>query len=469
MLSSVGDRVDRALEFRRFTPGGMIKKERTGNRERGEDVFSPGRHLRDPIWLPKPLPTPETAPVAPLEKGKEPAPRPVVGSKQEFWVWDMSVMPPGHKKVTATCRAVGDKAYIFVDDAVWNRLVTEDDVYTINKSFQRNGPPGSAWPGKGTAEVDHAYFGTPPLGLDGDPKVYVLLTEIASFKGTTMDGYFNPFDTIPDEQAQQMGQHSNEKEIIYLNAASRRISSDYMLSVLSHEYQHLLHYPHDQQEESWLSETMAEAAMAANGFHTDYGHVLRHLSHPERPLVSQTYVDYGACMLFSVYLLERYGKGFYQELTRNPAHGIESIESTLRSLGQDTTFEELYRDWLVANYADSQNVVTPGLHYSTLDLPVPDHTEVQAGSSSFEVNLPFTGGRYFKLPPDEMNLRWDGNSDGLTLDLLSFAGKKLIRTPLRLGPDGKTQVPSGNDRVLVVGSMAPTGLKGKLSFEPVSS
>ncbi|MBI3927763.1 MAG: hypothetical protein HY319_19640 [Armatimonadetes bacterium] len=418
-----------------------------------EDRFVPSE------WLPRPFP--RTAAPAPVAAPAAPEP----GSKKEFWVWDMGVMPPGQKAITATCRAVGDAAYVFVDDAVWERLVTEEDVDRVDRVLHRASPSGSVDPTRGVAGLDHAYFGAPPLGQDGDPKVYVLVTEIASFKGTTMDGYFNPFDTLTDEEAQQYGQRSNEAEVVYLNAASRRVSGDYMLGVLSHEYQHLLHHPHDSEEEPWLSEMIAEAAMSVNGFHTDYGHAVRHLAHPERPLVSQTYVDYGACMLFGTYLLERYGKGFYQELASNPTHGVASIDQTLERLGQPERFGDLYRDWLVANYADSRNVTAPGLHYASLDLPAPAETAAEL-PSRHELDLKPSGARYLRLSPEAQQIRLEGTAEGLTLEVLEFDGKRVRRTTVELSEEGSVSLPGGGDRVLVVGSLAAEDRQLALSFLP---
>ncbi len=373
-----------------------------------------------------------------------------VGTKREFHTWDMSVMPPGDKLVKATCRAVGEHGYIFVDDEVWGRLVSEEDVFEIDQRFHRQSPPGSVDPRAGIAENNHTYFGEPPLGLDDDPRVYILVTEMASFRGTVLDGYFNPFDTLLDEQAQeQYGQRSNEKEIVYLNAAARRIDSDYMMGVLAHEHQHLLHHQHDPLEESWLSETLGEVAMKINGYHTDIGHVVRHQAHPDRPLVSQTYVDYGACLLFGSYLTERYGKGLIQDLAQNPSTGIASLNESLENLGQPERFEGLYQDWVVANYCDARGVATPGLHYATLDPPAPSEVLVEGDSYVDQNSLRPTGARYYRLPERSLSLLLEGG-DGLTAEVLEFDGPRVRRIPV----DGSLSLEGPGDRVLALGSLA---------------
>lgn len=396
------------------------------------------------------------------QDGPEPA---QPGDKREFWTWDMAVMPPGQKRVTTTCRAAGEHTNIWVDDKVWDRLVTKEDVFTLEQRLESQAPTGATDPRKGIAEINHDYFGQAPVGMDGDPKVNVLLTEFASFRGTVMDGYFNAFDTMTDEQAQkEYDQRSNETEVIYLNAASKRISSDYMQGVLAHEYQHLLHFPHDQDEESWLSETLGEVAMKVNGYNTDMGHVVRHQTRPDRPLVSQTYVDYGACMLFGSYLTEQFGQGFIQELTKNPENGTASIDSTLSQMGQDTNFQELYKNWVVANYADSRGVATPGLHYSGLDVPQPAQTTIEGAQFREEKSLKPTGAQYYKLPAGDISVSLQSDKSGLHAEVLEFDGKRMTRRPL----SQEAELGSHPDRVLVLASLGTEELNYALDIRQKS-
>lgn len=409
-----------------------------------------------PLRFEKKAEAPQTQAKAPSDSfvpsERQDAPKPAQpGDKREFWTWDMSVMPPGEKKVSTTCRSVGGNTNIWVDDAVWERLVTAEDVFTLQKRLEEKSPTGSVDPRKGIVAINEEYFGKAPVGMDGDPKVNILLTEFASFRGTVMDGYFNAFDTLTDKEAQEeYGQRSNETEVVYMNAASRRISSDYMQGVLAHEYQHLLHFPHDGEEESWLSETLGEVAMKVNGYHTDMGHVARHQSRPHLPLVSQTYVDYGACMLFGSYMTEQFGEGFIQELSQDPRHGVESINGTLSELGVEKSFDSIYRDWVVANYADSKGVATPGNHYASLNVPAPAQTVVEGSEFNESNTLRPTGARYYKLPEADVELSVTSPSEQLTTEILEFDGKKMTRRAYQPG----MKLQAHPDRVLVVGSLA---------------
>lgn len=380
---------------------------------------------------------------------------PTVGSQRSFWVWDMAVMPPGFKQIQATCRAVGPESYVFVDDSV---PVSDEAIATVDRRLHREGSTGSVDPRRGFAAINNDYFGAPALGQDNDRKAYVLITELAPFNGMVMDGYVNAFDSLTEEEAwREYGQHSNQAEVVYLNHASKPVDSDYMLGVLAHEYQHLCHQAADPDEESWVNEMVAEAAMSVNGYHTDMGHVARYASKSDHPpLVSQTYVSYGACMLFGTYLQERYGKGFFQALVANPDNGTAGIDSTLQSFGRPERFDDLYKDWVVANYADSRGVIDPGLHYGTLDLPaMTEARSIDEFPDLDSAELAASSVRYLKLAlPEAGRVEIP---EGLSVQLLSFEGGRMTRTELT-GPEA--ELPAGNDRVLVVANP----LSEKLSY-----
>jgi hypothetical protein len=277
-----------------------------------------------------------------------------------------------------------------------------------------------------------------------------------------MDGYVNAFDTLTEEEAwNQYQQHSNEAEVVYLNHASRPVDSDYMLGVLAHEYQHLCHQAQDPEEESWVNEMVSEAAMKVNGYNTDMGHVARYAAKPQKTeLVSQTYVSYGACFLFGSYLTERYGKTFFQELVQNPDHGTQGIDSTLQKLGRPERFQDLYKDWVVANYADSKGVSDPGLHYGTLDVPAMAEAKTIAQFPDGDAaELAPTQVRYLKLGTSEATEL--DVPEGLSVQLLSFEHGKMTRTELS---GEECEVPAGDDRVLVVSNPGAEKLAYDLKF-----
>jgi len=56
-------------------------------------------------------------------------------AQQDFWVYDLSVMPPKYVQTPATCRAAGAHGMIYVADDVWNQPVTQGDVDGLLHAF----------------------------------------------------------------------------------------------------------------------------------------------------------------------------------------------------------------------------------------------------------------------------------------------------------------------------------------------
>jgi hypothetical protein len=373
-------------------------------------------------------------------------PPPQVGAQRQFWVWDFAVMPPAPKQISATCRAVGDHGAFWVDDAAWNHTVNAADVATLDQRFNHQASPGAVDPTQGIGALDKTYFGDVPHVIDPDSTATILLTEFATFNGTSMDGYFNAFDQMPDAEAQKYGQHSNEKNLIYLNTAGSPVAGDYMQAVLAHEFSHLLQFGKDPDRSSWMGEMLAEVAMNVNGFHTDYGHVARHQEHPERVLESETYVDYGACYLFGTYMMERYGKTFVQRVNDSTAAPREAINAALQQSGQQGGYENFLADWAVANYTDSRDVAQAPYQYASLDPPAPATITVNAAATQAAGKLEPSGVAYASLQVPRATIVHFNGDPGLQGRLLSFKDGQMSVTPVAVGADFLTN----GDNVLAI-------------------
>lgn len=385
---------------------------------------------------------------------------PAVGDKREQWVWDFAVMPPAPKLLQTTLRAVGEHGCIWVDDAAWGRTVTPAQVATLDQRFNREAPSGSVDPTKGIFDIDTKWFGGLPQGIDKDPRATILLTEFAAFNGTRMDGYFNAFDQMTDVEAQKYGQRSNERNIIYLNTAASPIDGDYMQGVLAHEFSHLCQWGRNPDQAAWLGETLAETAMALNGYHTDYNHVARHQAKPSKPLVSDTYVDYGAAYLFGTYLLERYGKAFVPALVEQSGAGADAIDAALQKVGSPDRFGQVFDDWVVANQADARPVVSSNHHYASLDVPAPrEAATLDAANPRFESTLKPTGVDYVRLAlPAGTQVAFHGDA-AACLQLIRLDQGRLVAE--KVDPSHPFQAPA--EAVLAVSAGPSAALKYDLS------
>ena len=284
----------------------------------------------------------------------------LVGDTKDFWFWDLSQMPPRDVLVPSTCRGVGANSYVFVADDQWGVNVSQTDVDHILEVLETMTPSGSINPAQGIIPNEIDVFGPVPDELDGDPKAIILLMELQSYGGNQFDGFFNAYNQYTDEYTMQnYGYHSNECEMVTVNSAIRPVVSDMTISILAHEFQHLIHWGGDPNEESWVNESCSEAAMVVNGYHTDIGWMNDYLSNPSVALYDLEHVHYGACLLFGTYLYERFGAGFLLQLVANPAHGQTGITGTLSATGSPLSMDELLLDWATATVGDHLGITDP--------------------------------------------------------------------------------------------------------------
>lgn len=202
--------------------------------------------------------------------------------------------------------------------------------------------------------TDRTFFGSEwSPGIDGDEHLYILF---ARGLGSSIAGYFNSTDSY----ASEVHEYSNGHEMFYLSADNLQLSSDFTLSVLAHEFQHMIHWNLDANEETWMNEGFSELAVLLNdyalgGFDHAYADqpdlILSYW--PSEPGTSAGY--YGHSFLFLSYYLQRFGAEATQALVRNIENGLDSIDLALSEIGETDpttgevlTADDLYRDWAVA-------------------------------------------------------------------------------------------------------------------------
>ena len=338
-----------------------------------------------------------------------PAPRPppplapdyLVGDTRDFWSWDLSQMPPRDVLVPSTCRAVGANSYLFVADDQWNVNVAQQDVDTIIDVLENRTPDGSINPALGIIPNEINVFGPVPDALDSDPKAIILLMELASFGGNQFDGFFNAYNQYTDDYTMaNYGYHSNECEMVTVNSAIRPVISDMTVSILAHEFQHLIHWGGDPDEESWVNESCSEAAMVVCGYPTDISWMNDYLGNPSVALYDLEHVHYGACLLFGTYLYERFGASFLNLLVADPANGETGITGQLSASGNPLSMNELLLDWATATVGDHLGTSDPLYSHPLLGVGAPAMVSQVVAyplDPPLQRNLAETGAAYVRL------------------------------------------------------------------------
>jgi hypothetical protein len=219
-----------------------------------------------------------------------------------------------------------------------------------------------------------AIYGEPlPRGDEGQ-KVWTLLFNIRDdayydTEATTyIAGYFSASESA-----------TNNKNIMHIdtydwaNRTGPDAARPYLYEgVFAHEFEHLVHFDIDPDEESWVDEGLADLA----GFFCGYGHSAGHIAYyiVYHPFTSLTFwgnglENYGACYLFQLYLFEHYGgAAFTSALVQEQANGIAGVENTLAAFGYKESFDKIFDDWTVANYLDDTRKAGGKYGYYTLDI-----------------------------------------------------------------------------------------------------
>ncbi len=191
-------------------------------------------------------------------------------------------------------------------------------------------------------------FSTPLMpGIDGDDRIVVYTTVLR----TGVAGYFSSADSYPEE----IRPHSNQREALYMSANRIDLTSTEYLSVLAHELQHATHFAADNGEESWVNEGLSEIAADLAGFARSA--VSSFVRAPATSLtawaqdIGVSAANYGAANLFFAFLATDYGgNDMLAAVSRNQEDGISSIDSALAEQGFDASANDVFADWLVANY-----------------------------------------------------------------------------------------------------------------------
>ncbi|MFQ5825122.1 MAG: T9SS type A sorting domain-containing protein [bacterium] len=285
------------------------------------------------------------------------APQDEVGDIRTFNAIDFTGESQEVKKIVARAERKGIHAYIYVDTTESFR---EEDLDEILFLFDNQIYPTNT-------EV----FGPEPKpGIDGDTLITLLLLPINEPANVVGDiaGYFWSVNQFPKSQYSD----SNEREMLYQDISRiNRFGAQDAAGTIAHEFQHLIHWNHDRNEELWINEGLSEYAVFVNEFRlpNDPSNFLNNTditlmswsSHPR---------DYSRVFLWMLYLIDHYGgNSLARDIVANPANGLSALQNVINVRFPGVTIDEIFSNWILANFLD----YTPGggnlLGYPSLKLP----------------------------------------------------------------------------------------------------
>ena len=174
-----------------------------------------------------------------------PAPAPkAVGASQELGPIEAGTqlafyVPTEFVLKSATCRYKGTHCYIFVEESQWDIIAAQPDVDKLGALFDAATPADSE---RGIFEIAVDAFGE-PADEDGDPRIFILILDLPS----NIVGYF-------DGELYERAQPELRRDTIYLDANKLAFSAYLAHATLAHEFQHLIHWGRDSDEEAWIDE-----------------------------------------------------------------------------------------------------------------------------------------------------------------------------------------------------------------------
>ena len=302
------------------------------------------------------IPTTLAPPASPLQ----------VGDQQSFWV--SNVDSNDNFQIDATLQYITDHVYFWIEDGVNYRNA---DLKKLADTFEQKIYP-----------TDREFFGSEwSPGVDGDPHLYILY---ASGLGNSLAGYFSS----ADEYSPEAHEYSNAHEMFLLNSDNVSLDEEFAYGVLAHEFQHMIHWYRDRNEETWMNEGFSELAMFLNNYDvggTDFLYTMD----PDIQLTdwpngnNNTGPHYGAAFLFLDYFLNRFGEDATKAVVADPANGMVSIDQVLSSqeavdplTGKQIQADDVFADWVVASYLQDSRVGDGRFTYENYPgAPRPSETE----------------------------------------------------------------------------------------------
>ena len=327
-----------------------------------------------------------------------------VGAQKDFWVSNTDTNE--NFQISATLQYVGDNIYFWIEDGV---RFNQSDLDRLASTFDQEIIP-----------TNREFFGQEwNPGVDGDSRFYVLY---AGGLGNSLAGYFSSADELhPDAHP-----FSNAHEMFLLSSDNVPLNDSYIYGTMAHEFQHMIHWYQDKNEESWVNEGFSMLAEHVNGYDTG-GFDWEYMRNTDMQLndwggdVGQNGPHYGASFLFMVYFLDRFGEDATKAFVSHDENGFASLDAVFTELnihnpttGKLYTGNEFFADWVVANMLQDTGIENQRYDYISYSPYSIDNTKTY-----YECPTTITGD-VFQYGADYLSLACPGSYT------VEFAGSEVV-------------------------------------------
>jgi hypothetical protein len=277
---------------------------------------------------------------------------PEAGDVEYFYTVNLKNNKP--ERIKARLTKIGRHCYVYVEQG---RSIPAKNINRIVYHFDKR-----------IYSECRAMFGSEwSPGIDGDKRITLLLLDIkdtynpsAGQKGFTA-GYFNAGDQFRRSQKK----YSNQREMLYLDVYPGEAGSDKFLSVLAHEFQHMIHFHHDPKEFDWVDESLSQLAPFLCG----YGHppqLISFIRNPDNNLVAwagdNTLANYGQVYLWAYYIAthisttEDRRKAFVRRMVEQKSQGLSGLNAAIKKQRIKNNVANLFRSFCLANYLNAPRI-----------------------------------------------------------------------------------------------------------------
>jgi hypothetical protein len=326
------------------------------------------------------------------------------GETKQFWVLDNDTNK--NYQITAILQYVTPHLYFWIENGV---IFDASKLKTLADEFENKIYP-----------TDRQFFGSEwSPGIDNDVHLYLVY---AKTLGTNIAGYFAAVDEVPPQAYKYSNAHEG-----FMVAASQPMDATYTYGVLAHEFQHMIHWAKDRNEEAWLNEGFSELAVDLNGYGRGDKAFL-YAAQPDTMLTdwptdpNNRDVHYGVAYMFVKYFLDRFGDKATQALVADQRNGLASIDGTLKDLNEVDpvtnkiiTADDLFSDWTVTNFVQDPSVGDGRYSYKNYaDAPKFSETQTISScpSSSQDLSVDQYGVEYIRIAcRGSYTLKFAGSSE----------------------------------------------------------
>jgi len=130
-------------------------------------------------------------------------------------------------------------------------------------------------------------------------------------------------------------------------------------STIAHEYQHLIHSDLVVDSEIWMNEACSLFAEPLCGYELDVGQIEWFMATPDNSLTKwgdqnddNILADYGASLLWSLYITSHYGPNIMGDYVKNHVAGVEGLNALFPD---GVNFNDVFHDWRIANFINADN------------------------------------------------------------------------------------------------------------------